>query len=70
MGFRAVPEGPGPVESGLVPDVGVGGVRRDYDAIIIGSGPGGGGRSILAQAGRRVLVIERALRITQRRIAR
>ena len=63
VGFRAVPEGVEPVESDLVPDVGIGGVRRDYDAIIIGSGPGGGvAAQLLAQAGRRVLVIERALR--------
>ncbi len=39
VGFRAVPEGVEPVEPDLVPDVGVGGLRRDYDAIVVGSGP-------------------------------
>ena len=67
VGFRAVPEGVEPVEPDLVPDVGVGGLRRDYDAIVVGSGPGGGvAAQLLAQAGRSVLVIERAERVPNR----
>jgi choline dehydrogenase-like flavoprotein len=64
VGFRAVPEGVEPVEPDLVPDVGVAGVRRSYDAVVVGSGPGGGvAAQVLTAAGRSVLVIERAERL-------
>ena len=64
VGFRAVPEGVTPVEPDLVPDVGVAGVRPAYDAIVIGSGPGGGvAAEVLTRAGKHVLVLERAQRL-------
>jgi choline dehydrogenase-like flavoprotein len=64
VGFRAVPEGVVPVEPDLVPNVGVRGVRGTYDAIVVGSGPGGGiAAQLIAESGRRVLVIERAQRL-------
>jgi choline dehydrogenase-like flavoprotein len=64
LGFRAVPAGVEPVEPDLVPDVGVARLRRSYDAIVVGSGPGGGvAAQLLAEAGRSVLVIERAERL-------
>jgi len=62
VGFRAVPLGTTPVE----PDP-IEGIRPDqltaaYDAIVIGSGPGGGvAAEILASAGKTVLLIERSL---------
>jgi len=63
MGFRAVPAGVEPVEPDLVPDVGVARLRRSYDAIVVGSGPGGGvAAQQIARSGRSVLVIERAQR--------
>ena len=62
VGFRAVPLGTTPVEpdpiEGIRPDQ----VRAGYDAIVIGSGPGGGvAAEILASAGKTVLLIERSL---------
>ncbi|TAM66529.1 MAG: glucose-methanol-choline oxidoreductase [Microbacteriaceae bacterium] len=62
VGFRAVPDGVTPVEpdpiEGLRPEQ----VRAGYDAIVIGSGPGGGvAADTLTKAGRTVLLIERAL---------
>lgn len=63
VGFRAAPEGVEPVESRLVPDLGSERLRPSYDAIVIGSGPGGGvAAQVLAEAGRHVLVLERARR--------
>jgi choline dehydrogenase-like flavoprotein len=64
VGFRAVPEGVTPVEPDLPPDVGVQGLGHDYDAIVVGGGPGGGvAAQVLSSAGKRVLVIERARRL-------
>ncbi len=64
VGFRAVPAGVTPVEPDLVPDIGVAGVRPAYDAIVIGSGPGGGvAAEVLTRAGKHVLVLERAQRL-------
>jgi NADPH-dependent 2,4-dienoyl-CoA reductase/sulfur reductase-like enzyme len=64
VGFRAVPDGVTPVEPDLAPDVGIHGLRPAYDAIVIGSGPGGGvAAQVLSAAGRHVLVIERARRL-------
>lgn len=61
VGFRAVPEGVIPVEpepiTGLRPPA----LRRDYDVVIVGSGPGGGvAAQVLANAGKSVLLVERA----------
>ena len=62
VGFRAVPHGVTPVEpdpiEGIRPDQ----VCAGYDAIVIGSGPGGGvAAETLASAGKTVLLIERGL---------
>ena len=62
VGFRAVPLDVTPVEpdpiEGIRPDQ----VRAGYDAIVIGSGPGGGvAAATLASAGKTVLLIERSL---------
>lgn len=62
VGFHAVPDGVIPVEpdpiEGIRPDQ----VRTGYDAIVIGSGPGGGvAAETLAKAGKTVLLVERSL---------
>ena len=65
IGFREVPDGVTPVESELPAATPPGGLRQHYDAIVIGSGPGGGvAAHTLASAGRSVLVVERARRLS------
>ncbi|MCU1526470.1 MAG: glucose-methanol-choline oxidoreductase [Frondihabitans sp.] len=62
IGFRPVPLGVTPVEPDPVPGLRAADVRRSYDAIVIGSGPGGGvAAQVLTQGGKSVLLIERAL---------
>ena len=63
VGFRPVPAGVTPIEPQLPESINVSGVRRSYDAIIIGSGPGGGAVArALTEAGRHILLIERSRR--------
>src|SRR5947209_2939956 len=67
IGFQDVPTGIRRVESqlptGLAPEA----VRDHYDAVVIGSGPGGGvAAQVLAIAGHSVLVVERARRVDYR----
>ncbi|RCK68879.1 hypothetical protein DT076_13195 [Desertihabitans brevis] len=61
IGFSPVPPGVEPVEPAPLSTVAVRDVRRGYDAVVIGSGPGGGSvaRSLSA-AGKHVLLVERA----------
>jgi choline dehydrogenase-like flavoprotein len=60
IGFRHVPEGTQIVEPVLPDGLDVASVADHYDAIVIGSGPGGGvAAQVLAQAGKSVLVVER-----------
>uniref|UniRef100_UPI0035CA961D GMC oxidoreductase n=1 Tax=uncultured Amnibacterium sp. TaxID=1631851 RepID=UPI0035CA961D len=61
VGFDPVPPGVIPIEPAPLPTIGSREVRRSYDAIVIGSGPGGGvAAALLAEAGRSVLLVERA----------
>jgi choline dehydrogenase-like flavoprotein len=60
IGFRHVPEGTQIVEPVLPDGLDAASVADHYDAIVIGSGPGGGvAAQVLAQAGKSVLVVER-----------
>ncbi|MGZ0712692.1 GMC oxidoreductase (plasmid) [Coraliomargarita sp. W4R53] len=62
VGFRAVPEGVEPVEPEPIVGLSASAIRPHYDAIVIGSGPGGGvAAQVLAEAGKSVLLVERAL---------
>ncbi|HEY5223242.1 MAG TPA: GMC oxidoreductase [Microbacteriaceae bacterium] len=62
VGFRAVPEDVIPVEPDPIDGPRPEQVRAGYDAIVIGSGPGGGvAADTLTKAGKTVLLIERAL---------
>ena len=61
IGFRDVPEGVTPVEPALPAGTPPERLRAHYDAIVIGSGPGGGvAAQTLSRAGHSVLVVERA----------
>ena len=61
IGFRDVPAGVTPVEPALPPVTPPDRLRAHYDAVVIGSGPGGGvAAQTLAAAGHSVLVVERA----------
>ncbi|MFL6064699.1 MAG: GMC oxidoreductase [Friedmanniella sp.] len=61
LGFRDVPEGVTPVEPALPAATPADRLRAHYDAVVIGSGPGGGAAAqTLALAGHSVLVVERA----------
>lgn len=61
LGFRPVPEGVTPVEPAPVPTISSHAVRAHYDAVVIGSGPGGGSVArVLSEGGRHVLLLERA----------
>ncbi len=69
IGFSAVPPGVEPVEPQPVPTVRASAVRRRYDAIVVGSGPGGGAvaRSLAAR-GKHVLLVERARPASNRQL--
>ena len=60
-GFREIPDGVTPIEPSLPEGIATGAVRDHYDAVVIGSGPGGGvAAQVLAAAGYSILVVERA----------
>ncbi|MFC4243229.1 GMC family oxidoreductase N-terminal domain-containing protein [Gryllotalpicola reticulitermitis] len=60
IGFRHVPEGTEIVEPQLPDGLPSTAVADHYDAVVIGSGPGGGvAAQVLAQAGHSVLLVER-----------
>jgi choline dehydrogenase-like flavoprotein len=59
--FHPVPEGVTPIEPEPLRSIRSADVRSSYDAVVIGSGPGGGvAAALLAEAGKHVLLVERA----------
>lgn len=61
IGFRGVPDGVTPIDPPAPRTIDAAQVQRRYDAIIVGSGPGGGAVALqLTAAGKHVLVLERA----------
>lgn len=61
VGFHGIPEGVTPIEPEPLATVSSSRVQRHYDAIIVGSGPGGGvAAQVLTAAGKHVLLVERA----------
>lgn len=61
VGFHPVPEGVTPIEPEPLRSIRSSEVRGSYDAVVIGSGPGGGvAAALLAEAGKHVLLVERA----------
>ncbi|GAA4352683.1 GMC oxidoreductase [Microbacterium rhizosphaerae] len=61
VGYRPVPPGVETVDPSMPVTVAPREVAARYDAVIVGSGPGGGvAAQVLTEAGRRVLLVERA----------
>ena len=61
VGFEPVPAGVTPIEPEPLAGIRSADVQRSYDAIVIGSGPGGGAAAAtLTEAGKHVLLVERA----------
>ncbi|GAB3614337.1 hypothetical protein GCM10027415_26770 [Humibacter ginsengisoli] len=61
VGFRGVPEGVTPIEPEPLKTIAPAAVQAHYDAVIVGSGPGGGvAAQVLTAAGKHVLLVERA----------
>lgn len=61
IGFSPLPEGVVPVEPDPLPEIALGGAAEHYDTIVIGAGTGGGVvAGVLADAGERVLLVERS----------
>ncbi|GAA4166724.1 GMC family oxidoreductase [Gryllotalpicola daejeonensis] len=69
IGFRHVPEGTEVVEPTLPTGLAPASVASHYDAIVIGSGPGGGvAAQVLAEAGKSVLLVERMPAVPNREL--
>ena len=65
IGFRELPDGATPINPTLPAATPPSRLRAHYDAIVIGSGPGGGvAAQTLAAAGHSVLLVERARALT------
>ncbi|GAA1061085.1 GMC family oxidoreductase N-terminal domain-containing protein [Agromyces bracchium] len=61
VGYREVPDHVRESDPERLSDVSLDAVQSHYDAIVVGSGPGGGvAAAVLASEGKRVLVVERA----------